>query len=138
MSNIPLITKAQIVAYIKQVADNLVPIVEVSDIYPSADDIVAYGIYVDDVSTISREVNQLGITKCGSVYTMTDQFSILFVSFQNDPKWIYIEQRIQDMSADSAFFDGYFEVTFTQDVVIGNRSEKRTYNFNLKRLNFND
>lgn len=138
MSNIPLITKAQIVAYIKQVADNLVPIVEVSDIYPSADDIVAYGIYVDDVSTISREVNQLGITRCGSVYTMTDQFSILFVSFQNDPKWIFLEQRIQDMSADAAFFDGYYEVTFTQDVVIGNRSEKRTYTFNLKRLNFND
>lgn len=138
MSNVPLITKPQIIAYIKQIADNLVPIVEVSDIYPSADDIVAYGIYVDDVSTISREVNQLGVTKCGSVYTMTDQFTILFVSYQNDPKWIFLEERIQDMSADSAFFDGYYEVTFTQDVVIGNRSEKRTYTFNLKRLNFND
>jgi len=138
MSNVPLITKDNIIAYIKVVADTLVPIVEVSGIYPSADDIVPYGIYVEDVSTISREVNQLGVTSCGSVYTMTDQFKVLFVSTQNDPKWVFLEQRIQDMSADSQFFDGYYEVTFTQDIVIGNRSEKRTYTFDLKRLNFND
>jgi hypothetical protein len=69
---------------------------------------------------------------------MTDQFSVLFVSIQDDPKWIFLEERIQNMSADAAFFNGYYEVTFTQDIVIGNRSEKRTYNFNLKRLNFND
>ena len=138
MSNVPLIVKQNIIDYIKVVADTLVPIVEVSGTYPAADDIVPYGIYVDDVSTISREVNQLGITRCGSIYTMTDQFSILFVSIQDDPKWIFIEQRIQDMSADAAFFNGYYEVTFTQDIVIGNRSEKRTYTFNLKRLNFND
>lgn len=138
MSNVPLIIKQNIIDYIKVVADTLVPIVEVSGIYPAEDAIVPYGVYVDDVSTISREVNQLGVTRCGSVYTMTDQFSILFVSVQNDPKWIFIEERIQDMSADAAFFNGYYEVTFTQDVVIGNRSEKRTYTFDLKRLNFND
>jgi hypothetical protein len=138
MSNVPLIVKQNIIDYIKVVADNLIPIVEVSGVYPAADDIVSYGVYVDDVSTISREVNQLGITRCGSIYTMTDQFSILFVSIQDDPKWIFIEERIQGMSADAAFFNGYYEVTFTQNVVIGNRSEKRTYTFNLKRLNFND
>lgn len=138
MSNTPLIIKQVIIDYIKEVADTLVPIVEVSGIYPSSDDNVAYGIYVDDVSTISREVNQLGTQACGSIYTMTDQFMILFVSFQNDPQWVFLEQRIQDMAADSQFFDGYYEVTFTQNVVIGNRSEKRTYTFNLKRLNFND
>ena len=138
MSNIPLIVKQNIIDYIKVVADTLVPIVEVSGVYPATDDIVPYGIYVDDVSTISREVNQLGVTRCGSIYTMTDQFSVLFVSIQDDPKWIFIEERIQNMSADAAFFNGYYEVTFTQDIVIGNRSEKRTYTFNLKRLNFND
>ena len=138
MSNIPLISKTAIIAYIRQVTNTLTPIVEVSDIYPSADDIVAYGVYVDDVSTISREVNQLGTTPCGSVYTMTDQFQILVVSYQNDPQWIFVEERIQDMGSDSDFFQGYYEVTWTQDVVIGNRSEKRTYTFNLKRLNFND
>ena len=138
MSNVPLIVKQNVIDYLKVVTDELVPIVEVSGIYPAADDIVPYGVYVDDVSTISREVNQLGVTRCGSIYTMTDQFNILFVSVQDDPKWIFIEKRIQDMSADAAFFDGYFEVTFTQNVVIGNRSEKRTYTFDLKRLNFND
>ena len=138
MANVPLITKQNIIDYIKVVADNLVPIVEVSGIYPSVDDVVPYGIYVDDVSTINRDVYQLGVQSCGSVYTMTDQFQILFVSIQDDPKWMYIEERIQKLSDDSSFFNGYYEVTFTQDIVIGNRSEKRTYNFNLKRLNFND
>jgi len=138
MNNIPLITKQNIIDYIKVVSDTLVPIVEVSGIYPATDDIVPYGIYVDDVSTVSREVNINGITRCGSIYTMTDQFMILFVSIQDDPKWIYLEERIQNMSADAAFFNGYYEVTFNQDIVIGNRSEKRTYTFNLKRLNFND
>lgn len=138
MSNVPLITKQNIIDYLKVVTDTLVPIVEVSPIYPSADDIVAYGIYVDDVSTVSRDIYQLGITKCGSIYTMTEQFQILFVSFQDDPKWIFIEDRIQKLSADSDFFSGYTSVTFTQDVVIGNRSEKRTYIFDLQRLNFND
>jgi hypothetical protein len=138
MSNTPLVTKQRIIDYLREVTNTLIPIVEVSGIYPSTDDIVPYGIYVDDVSTISREVNQLGVTRCGSIYTMTDQFSVLFVSIQDDPKWIFIEERIQNMSADAAFFNGYYEVTFTQDIVIGNRSEKRTYTFNLKRLNFND
>ena len=138
MSNIPLISKTAIIAYIRQVTNTLTPIVEVSDVYPSADDIVAYGVYVDDVSTVSREVNQLGTTPCGSVYTMTDQFQVLVVSYQNDPQWIFMEERIQDMGSDSDFFQGYYEVTWTQDIVIGNRSEKRTYTFNLRRLNFND
>ena len=138
MSNIPLIVKQNVIDYLKVVTDTLIPIVEVSGTYPSTDDIVPYGIYVDDVSTISREPFQLGITSCGSIYTMTDSFNILFVSIQDDPKWIYVEERIQELAADSAFFTGYHEVTFTQNVVIGNRSEKRTYNFNLKRLNFND
>ena len=138
MNNVPLIVKQNIIDYIKVVADTLVPIVEVSGVYPATDDIVPYGIYVDDVSTISREVNQNGVTRCGTIYTMTDQFNVLFVSIQDDPKWIFIEERIQSMAADAGFFNGYYEVTFTQDIVIGNRSEKRTYVFNLKRLNFND
>ena len=138
MSNVPLIVKQNIIDYIKVVADTLVPIVEVSGVYPAADDVVPYGIYVDDVSTVSREVNQNGVTRCGSIYTMNDQFNVLFVSIQDDPKWIFIEERIQGMAADAGFFNGYYEVTFTQNVVIGNRSEKRTYVFNLKRLNFND
>lgn len=138
MSNIPLITKADIAAYINVVASQLTPIVEVSTIYPRTDDIIPYGIYVDDVSTINREVNQLGISTCGSIYNMTDQFSILFVSIQDDPNWPVLEERIQSMSADAQFFNGYYQVTFNQTIVVGNRSEKRTYSFELKRLNFND
>lgn len=139
MSNRPLVTKAQVVAYLRQVCNELQPIVEVSDIYPSNDEVVAYGVYVGDVDYQSREPYQLGIQKCGSIYIATDAFDILFVSYQNDNQSEMVEDRIFDLASDSGFFSGYHEVTFTEDTVLGNSKSKRTtFTFNLKRLNFND
>ncbi len=136
----PLITKEQIVDYMKEVCDLLTPIVEVNGIYPSNDDVVPFGVYVRDCHPISREVSSigLGVQNCASVYTVTDQFELLYVSFQNDPLSLAVLGRINDLAADSNFFNGYFEVTFTKTEVLGNRSEKHTYTFNLKRLDFND
>jgi hypothetical protein len=134
----PYITKEMLVDYMKVVCDELTPIVEVSGIYPSNDDVVPFGVYVRDCHPISREVNQLGVTRCGSFYTVTDQFEILYVSFQDDPQSLVVLGRINDLAADSQFFDGYYEVTFSKTEVLGNRSEKHTYTFNLKRLDFND
>jgi hypothetical protein len=139
MSNKPLVSKDEIVAYLRLVCNELTPIVEVSALYPSDDATVAYGVYVDDVGYESREVYQLGIQKCGSIYTATDSFNILYVSYQNDPLRDQVEDAIYDLASDSGFFDGYHEVTFTEDSVLGNsKSERVTYTFNLKRLNFND
>ena len=134
----PTITKESLIEYMKVVCDELTPIVEVSGIYPSVDDVVPYGVYVRDCHPISREVNQLGTQSCGSVYTVTDQFEILYISYQDDPLSLAVLGRINDLAADSQFFDGYYEVTFNKTEVLGNRSEKHTYTFNIKRLDFND
>lgn len=139
MSNRPLVSKNEIVAYLRLVCNELNPIVEVSNLYPSDDATVAYGVYVGDVDYESREVYQLGIQKCGSIYIATDAFEILYVSYQNDPLREQVEDAINDLASDAGFFDGYHEVTFTEDTVLGNsKSRKTTYTFNLKRLNFND
>jgi len=139
MSNRPLLGKTELVTYLREVYNELEPIVEVSDLYPSNDEVVAYGVYVSNVFYESREVYQLGIQKCGSIYTATDIFSILFVSYQNDNQRNLVKDRIYDLASDSEFFDGYHEVTFTEDTVLGNsKSMRTTFTFNLKRLNFND
>ncbi len=134
----PYITKEMIMDYMRVVCNVLTPVVEVNGIYPSADDIVPFGVYVRDCHPISREVNQGGVTTCGKIYTVTDEFEILYVSFQDDPQSLVVLGRVNDLAADSQFFDGYIDVTFSKTEVIGNRSEKHTYTFNMTRLDFND
>lgn len=134
----PKITKEELISYMNEVCAKLTPVVEVSGVYPSNDDVVPFGVYVRDCHPISREVNQLGTTVCGSVYTVTDQFEILYVSFQDDPQSLIVLGHVNDLAADSQFFDGYYEVTFAKSETLGNRSEKHTYTFNMKRLDYND
>lgn len=134
----PRVTKEEIIAYMKATCDLLSPIVEVNGIYPSADDVVPFGVYVRDCHPVSREVNQNGITNCGQIFTVTDEFEILYVSFQNDPQSPVVLGTINDLAANRLFFDGYIDITFTKTEVLGNRSEKHTYTFNLTRLDFND
>jgi len=134
----PLISKEALVEYMRATCNTLTPIVEVSGIYPSSDDVVPYGVYVRDAHPVSREVNINGVTPCGQIYTVTDQFEILYVSFQDDPQSIFVLGTINDLAADRQFFNGYYEITYSKTEVIGNRSEKHTYTFSLKRLDFND
>jgi hypothetical protein len=134
----PFVTKEALIAYMKEVCDLLTPIVEVNGIFPSSDDVVPFGVYVRDCHPISRETYQLGTQSCGSIYTVTDQFEILYVSFQDDPQSLVVLGHINDLAANSKFFDGYYEVNFSKTEALGNRSEKHTYTFNLKRLDFND
>ena len=134
----PLVDKAQIVTYLRAVARQQTPIVEVSATYPSEDDNIAYGLYVDDVTNNSRTVNQLAIQNCGSMYDAVDQFNILYISFQNDPQALVIQDAIEDLAGNVNFFDGYTSVEFDRVVTIGNRSEIHTYTFDLTRLDFNN
>jgi hypothetical protein len=134
----PLLLKETIIEYLRFVCNELTPIVEVSGVYPSSDDVVPYGVYVRDCHPINREVNQGGVTNCGKIYTVTDEFEILYVSYQNDPQSIVVLGAINDLAANSDIFDGYITVTFNKTEVIGNRSEKHTYTFNTTRLDFND
>jgi len=134
----PLVDKAQVVAYLRAVAKLQTPIIEVSATYPSEDDNIAYGLYVDDVTNNARTINQLAIQNCGSMYDAEDQFNILYISFQNDPQSLVIQDAIEDLAANVNFFDGYTSVEFDREVTIGDRSEIHTYTFDLTRLEFNN
>lgn len=132
----PLVTKVEIMDYLKpRIPKN--PIIEISGVWPSNDDVIPYGIYVRDVNTESREINQLAVQYCGSIYTVTDIVEILYVSIQNDPQGYLTKGVIQDLSRNTTFFDGYFDVTYTHAIEYGNRSEKHLYTFNMQRLDFN-
>ena len=106
----PLVDKAEVVTYLRAVARTQTPIIEVSPTYPSDDATVAYGLYVDDVTTNSRSVNQLAIQKCGAMYDAVDQFNIMYISYQNDPQSLVIQDAIEDLAANVNFFDGYTSV----------------------------
>ena len=134
----PLVDKAQVVAYLRAVAKLQTPIIEVSATYPSEDDNIAYGLYVDDVTNNARTINQLAIQNCGSMYDAEDQFNILYISFQNDPQSLVIQDAIEDLAGNVNFFDGYTSVEMSREVTIGNRSEIHTYTFDLTRLEFNN
>ena len=134
----PLVNKAEIVTYLKAVAKLQTPIIEVSSVYPSADDTVAYGLYVEDTNTSSRTVNQLAVQNCGSMYDVVDQFSIMFISYQNDKQALVILDEINKLAGNTTIFDGYLSVEYDRSVTIGNRSEIHIYTFNLTRLEFNN
>ena len=134
----PLVDKAQVVDYLRAVAKLQTPIIEVSGTYPSEDDNIAYGLYVDDVTNNARSINQLAVQNCGSMYDADDQFNILYISYQNDPQSLVIQDAIEDLAGNVNFFDGYTSVQMSRDVTIGNRSEIHTYTFDLTRLEFNN
>ena len=138
LSNLPLVDKAKIVTYLREIAKLQTPIIEVAAIYPSEDSTIAYGIYVDDVTENSRTVNQLAVQQCGSMYNAVDEFNILYISYQNDPQSAVMLNAINNLAANVSFFDGYSSVEYNRDVTIGNRSEIHTYTFNLTRLEFNN
>jgi hypothetical protein len=138
LSNLPLVDKAKIVTYLREVAKIQTPIIEVSGTYPSEDSTIAYGIYCDDVTENSRSVNQLGVQSCASMYNAVDEFNILYISYQNDPQAPVILNATNNLAANVNFFDGYTSVEYNRDVTIGNRSEIHTYTFNLTRLEFNN
>jgi hypothetical protein len=138
LSNLPLVDKAKIVTYLREVAKIQTPIIEVSGNYPSEDSTISYGIYCGDVTENSRSVNQLGVQSCASMYDAVDQFNIMYISYQSDPQSPVILNTINGLAANVNFFDGYTSVEYTQDVTIGNRSEIHTYTFNLTRLEFNN
>jgi len=133
----PYVTQDQIVVYLRERAPQS-PVIEVFETYPKDDSITPYGVYVKDVNTEVREPYRLGVTYGGSIYTETDTFQVVFVSFQNDPQSYQMREVIENMAANVVFFNGYHEVDFTKDIEIGNRSEKYTYSYSVKRLEFNN
>jgi hypothetical protein len=133
----PYVTQDRIVVYLRERAPQS-PVIEVFETYPKDDSITPYGVYVKDVNTETREPYRLGVTYGGSIYTETDTFQVVFISFQGDPQSYQMREVIENMAANVVFFNGYHEVDFTKDIEIGNRSEKYTYSYSVKRLEFNN
>lgn len=131
------IDKDRVIAYLRLIAEREELPIEVLSEYPSVDDRVSYGIYVNSINSVDRTPYKLGIQPCGSIYIVTDQLQILYVSVQNDRQAPAMIDAIQSLAGDTAFWNGYHEVDYTQDVTIGARSQIRTYTFNLKRIDFN-
>lgn len=133
---LPLINKNDIINVLANTIPITTPRIEISDEYPSDDAIIRYGVFVDDVTSEDKSPYQLGVQYGGSIYIVTDAFQILYVGIQNDVNTNSITDAIQNLSSNLTLMNGYHEIDFVQDVVIGNRSEKRTYTFTLKRLEF--
>lgn len=138
---IPLITPGQVVTSIQQ----LIPrswLIEVFDDFPSDDDVVRYGIYVSDIHTVNREPYKLALSMGGNIYVATDQIKVLYISFQDDTHQVDINGYISSLvsytmnNATYQLMDGYYERDFAQELVYGPQSEKHTWTFQLKRLEF--
>ena len=135
--SMPIVDKAAVITNLRRIANRLNLPVQVQDTYPSNDDNVAYGVYVNEIFFYTRQPYQLGVQKCGSIYTATDRLNILYVSYQNDPQAATVLTAINELAADSSFWDGYHEVDFIVDRTFGARNEIYTYLFDLKRMDFN-
>ena len=136
MSN-PYLTKQEIYDYLYAVCSRLSPPVDVITIYPSLGDNVGYGVYINSINAVNRTPYKLGLQPCGSVYTVTDEFYLVFVSFQNDPNAGAVVEAINTMIEDSELWSGYHEVDFTNSISFGARNKIRTYVISAKRVNFN-
>lgn len=134
--SLPLITRADVMAVLNATIPKTTPRTELSDVYPNDDAVVAYGVYVGDLDTVDKTPYQLGVQYCGSIYTVTDELVILYVAYQNDSKANPILNAIQNLSSNLILMNGYHEMSFSHDTELGNRSEKHTYTFTLRRLEF--
>lgn len=132
-----IVTKDLVYEYLYNICKELNPPVDVITTYPSVGDQVGYGVYINGVNTVERTPYKLGLQPCGSIYTVTDQFFIMFVSFQNDPNAGAVTDAIFTMVEDSDFWSGYHEVDFTNSISFGARNKIRTYIISAKRINFN-
>ena len=132
----PLIDKQDIINVLANTVPVTTPRIEINNEYPSNDDVIRYGIFVDDVETQEKSPYQLGVQYSGSIYTVTDTFNVLYVSIQNDNEGSNVTNAIQNLSSNLSLMNGYHEMDYTHDMEIGNRSEKHTFVFTLKRLEF--
>lgn len=128
----PLITTEDVVTYLK----GMVTGVEVFDEFPSDMRNVRHGIYVDDPATSERLPYRLGVQNEGHIYTVVDSFRLYVVTFQGDKKKDEIVEAVTSIVRDNVLLDGYHERDFTMEQEYLNRAEYRTYDFELKRIEF--
>jgi len=136
-----LVTQQQVVSALLKAIPRAYKIEIFSD-FPSDQDIVRYGIYVSTAYPTERTPYQLGSTAGGSVYTVTDQIDIVYVSYQDDQNMQQVNNIICGLvdytqpPATVQLFDGYHERDYSQTVSYGPQSEKFSWTYQLKRLEF--
>jgi hypothetical protein len=128
----PLITSSQITTYLKGKVSG----VEVFDEFPTDMKNVRHGVYINDPSTSERVPYRLGTQDGSHIYTCVDAMRIFVVTFQGDKKRDAVIDAITGMVADNELLDGYHERDFTMTQDYLNRAEYRTYDFELKRIEF--
>lgn len=130
--SLPLITSQQITAYL--LSKNLG--IEVFDEFPQDKTQARYGVYVNDPAGGNRTPYSLAVRYGGNIYVVEDQMRIIYVTFQGDKKRDAMVNAIQSIVEDNTLLDGYHERDFTMNQEYINRAEYRTYDFTLKRLEF--
>lgn len=139
--NAPLVTTNEIIEALRLTIPREWNI-PIYDDFPSEADVVRFGVYVSDVHTVSRSVNKLGVTYCSNIYNAIDQFGVTYISFQDDPYNVQVNAIIANLATDQIdgvpLFDGYFSVTFEQNLVYGpTQAERHDWTFQLTRMEFN-
>lgn len=140
----PLVTQAQIISALQSQFRAQLPgtVIEVFDTWPSDDTNVRYGVYVADLHQTNRTPYQLGVRVGGSVYLVTDEVEITYISFRDDVNNTTVMNIISDLVAYQAsgptrpLFDGYHQRTYTQDEEYGSRAMRHRWVLSLERLEF--
>jgi hypothetical protein len=128
----PLITSEDVTSYLKQQVNG----VEFFDEFPTDMKNVRHGVYINDPATSERVPYRLGTQDESHIYTCVDAMRIIVVTFQGDKKRDEVIDAVTGIVANNILLDGYHERDFTMTQDYLNRAEYRTYDFELKRIEF--
>ena len=129
---LPLFNTVEIIKVLKTTIKN----VEIFDEFPQETENVRNGVYVSGVSVVSRIPYQLGIQTGAHIYTSTDNFQIIYVTYQGDEYQDSTALSIQELVENNELMNGYHQRDFTVEERFVNRAEYRTYDFSLNRIEF--
>lgn len=129
---LPLVTSQQLVDWLKAKQLGM----EIFDEFPSDMRLVRNGIYVNDPSVSDRSPYSLAVNYGGNIYISSDAIRIILVTFQGDVLRDPAALAIQEIVEDNVLLDGYHERDFKVEQEYVNRAEYRTFDFLLKRMEF--
>lgn len=110
--------------------------VEILSEFPSDATKARAGIYIGDVAISDRSPYSLAVNYGGNIYIISESFTIIYVSFQGDVLQREVTSAIQDLVYDNVLFDGYHERDYTVNDQFENRAEYKTFDFLIKRIDF--
>lgn len=129
----PLISSSKVISALKA---TLPKGIEVFKDFPSDMKNVRYGIYVNDPTPEARTPYRLGVQNKAHIYTMVENMIVILVSFQDDSNKLAASLAIQALVEDDVLMDGYHQRDYVMEQTYLNRAEYRTYNFDLRRIEF--